>query len=367
MNSIEVIHVAETIRGGIATYLRNVLPLQSARYGRENIQVLIPANQANELDGVGIAVEPFPHHRTRLATAFAAARALRSQLTVLRPVIVHIHSSFAGLTCRPLLRFARSRPRIVYCPHGWSFIRVGRTACAAAWVERRLSRLCDAVVCVSNAERHAALTAGFPASQLHLILSGLPDRGQPPLAEVPRDAPLRLLFAGRFDRAKGFDVLVAALRRLHRAVEVDVFGESVLGENVTGEVPNSVRLHGWQPFPVMEPFLQRCDAVVMPSRWEALGMSAIEAMRAGKAVIASRVGGLPELVEDGVTGYLVAPDDPVALAETLERIPRNQLAAMGAMGRKRFLGKFRVEQCEANLARLYDELLVSSHMSTGPR
>lgn len=367
MSRIGILHVAETIKGGIATYLRNVLPLQVARYGGENIRVLIPGNQLGELDGVGVAVTEFSYHHSRLATALVAARALRTQLEAFRPDIVHIHSSFAGLTCRPLVRFTRQRPRIVYCPHGWSFTRIGRTARATAWVERYLSRLCDAIVCVSAAERNAALAVGLPPSRLHVILNALPDRDPPTASPSLSDGPLRLLFMGRFDRAKGFDVLVAALRLLKRTVEVDVFGESVLGENTVDELSGCTRLHGWQPFPAIEPFLQRSDAVVMPSRWEALGMSAIEAMRAGKAVIASRVGGLPELVEDGVTGCLVPPDDAAKLAQTLEHLQRNQLIAMGVMGRKRFLEKFRVEQCEAELAKLYDELLVSSHTGAGPR
>lgn len=366
-DSVRIVHVAETIKGGIATYLRNVLPLQSARYGRENIRVLVPAGQMDELAGAGIAVHSFPQHRGRAVTALAAAWALRAQLTAFQPAVVHIHSSFAGFTCRPVLRWAPHRPRVVYCPHGWAFTRIGGAARIAEWVEQRLSRLCDAIVCVSDAERRAALVAGLPSAQLRVILNGLPDCDLSPIAGASVDAPLRLLFAGRFDRAKGLDVLVAALRQLQRPVQVDAFGESVLDEDAIGEVPGSVHLHGWQPFPVIEPFLQHCDALVMPSRWEGLPMSAIEAMRAGKAVIASRVGGLPELVEDGVTGCLVAPDDPVALAETLERVQRNQLAAMGAVGRQRFLEKFRVEQCEAKLAKLYDELLISSHMSTGPR
>jgi len=367
VSRIEVIHVAETIKGGIATYLRNILPLQAARYGRDNVRVLIPAKQSAEIDGVDVPIMSFPDYHNRLATAVAAARALRGQLREFAPAVVHIHSSFAGITCRSVLRWAPHRPRIVYCPHGWAFTRIGRAAPIAAWVERYLSRLCDAIVCVSAAERDAALPVGLPPSRLHVILNALPDRDPPTASPSLSDGPLRLLFMGRFDRAKGFDVLVAALRLLKRTVEVDVFGESVLGENTVDELPGCMRLHGWQPFSAVEPFLQRCDAVVMPSRWEGLPMSAIEAMRAGKAVIASHVGGLPELVEDDVTGCLVPPDDAAKLAQTLEHLQRNQMTKMGAMGRKRFLEKFRVEQCEAELAKLYDELLVSSHTGAGPR
>lgn len=354
---VRVLHVAETIKGGIATYLSNVLPLQVVRFGRENMLVVIPADQRDELRGVDVPIQSFPRHGSRLMTALTAAHALRSQLRSFAPTVVHIHSSFAGLTCRLLLRWVSHRSRIVYCPHGWSFIRIGRTARAAEWVERYLSLLCDVIVCVSAAERSAAVAAGLPSRRMRVIMSGLPDRVRTLSDRASGDAPLRLLFVGRFDYAKGFDLLVTALQRVQRPTEVDVFGDSVLGEYSVGSLPGCMRLHGWQPFNMIEPYLQRCDALVMPSRWEGLPMAAIEAMRGGKAVIASRVGGLPELVEDGVTGCLVPPDDAAALAQVLDAVCKDRLAELGKMGRKRFLELFRVETCEANLADLYYELL----------
>lgn len=366
-DAVRVVHVAETIKGGIATYLRNLAPLQAARYGRENVRVLVPADQAVELDGADVPIVSFPNHRSRLITAIAAARALHAQLREFVPSVAHIHSSFAGLTCRPLLRCTSRRPRVVYCPHGWAFARAYRDARLVAWVEWLAAPLCDAVVCVSRAERNDALLAGLSDRKLHVILSGLPDRIPAPTCPPCAGAsPLRLLFVGRLDRQKGFDVLTAALSRVQRPVQVNVFGESVLGESAAIDLPKCVRLRGWQPFSAIEPFLRRCDALVMPSRWEAFGLSAVEAMRAGKAVIASRVGGLPELVEDGVTGRLVPPDDASALAQVLDGVQRDQLAAMGAMGRARFLERFRVEACEEHLAKLYEELLAGAS-GTGTR
>lgn len=357
---VRVLHVAETIKGGIATYLRNVLPLQAARFGRENVLVLVPDDQLDELRVSDAHVKAFVRHTSRAVTALAAARALQAQSRAFCPTVVHIHSTFAGLSCRPLLNLTRHRPRVVYCPHGWAFERIGRTARVAARAERLLAPVCDAIVCVSEAERCAALKTCLPASKLHVILNGLPDLTPPPRASLlPADAPLKLLFVGRFDRQKGFDILIDALRHVRRPVEVDVFGESVLGEDATGELPRFVHRHGWQSFDVIEPFLQRCDMLVMPSRWEGLGLSAIEAMRAGKAVIASRVGGLPEVVQDGVTGMLVAPGDAEALAQAIDTVRKDQLVQMGAMGRQRFLEKFRIEECEARLADLYREVLES--------
>ncbi|MFX6269921.1 glycosyltransferase, partial [Acinetobacter baumannii] len=82
------------------------------------------------------------------------------------------------------------------------------------------------------------------------------------------------------------------------------------------------------------------DVIVVPSRWEGFGLIAVEAMRAGLAVIASRVGGLAEVVEEGVTGFLVEPDKPEEIVNILRTVTREQLHEMGNAGREHFLNEF---------------------------
>jgi glycosyltransferase involved in cell wall biosynthesis len=166
---------------------------------------------------------------------------------------------------------------------------------------------------------------------------------------------LRLVFVGRLDRQKGFDIFMNALERIKRKVEVHIFGEKVLKDSAVWSVPDWVHMHGWQSFDAIEPYLTSCDALVMSSRWEGLPLTAVEAMRASRAVVASRVGGLVELVEDGVTGVLVPPEDAVALAEVLESVDVEHLKRMGERGRQRFLDEFRIEQCEEQLATIYGQ------------
>lgn len=359
MRRFTVVHAAETIRGGIASYLREILPRQVARYGADRVAVVTVGEQIGDLGNIpGVVFVTVSRARSRVLTAWRVRGYVRKLLHETGAEILHLHSSFAGLVLRFMPGLLYQVRAVVYCPHGWAFVRKSGSAAVAARVERLLSRRCDAIICVSESERRAALRVGIRESKLRVILNGLPDAPPPAAtAPLPSAAPLQLLFVGRFDRAKGFDVLVDAMRRVGRGAEVDVFGESVLGEGAPGDLPDGARLHGWQPFAAIAPFLQRCDALVMPSRWEALGISAIEAMRAGKAVIASRVGGLPELVEDGVTGYLVPPDDAAALAQVIGSAQRDRLAEMGARGRQRFLEKLRIEQCEASLAAVYHEVL----------
>lgn len=357
--SFMVVHVAETIRGGIASYLREILNKQVVRYGAGRIAVLTVREQIGDLGVVpGVLLIPVSQRKTRLATALALRRALRSLLKSEPTDVLHVHSSFAGLACR-VLPFARRRARaLVYCPHGWAFLRDGRERWVTTVIERLLERSASAIVCVSHSERESAIRAGISSGKLRVIYNGLPDR---PLTVRGDDGlegrPLRLIFVGRLDRQKAFDVVLAALKLVRRPVEIDVFGESVVGGRNILSVPESVRMHGWQPFNVIERTLAMADALVMPSRWEALGISAIESMRAGTAVIASRVGGLPELVTDGVTGYLVPPGNPEALASVINTASKIELADMGMRGRTRFMQKFVVDKCESELAELYAEVL----------
>lgn len=359
-DSLRVLHVAETIQGGIATYLKNVLPRQVNRYGATNVRVVVPVNQWQELDGVDVSVLPFANGRGRLDTGLRAAWALRQQLKVWPADVVHVHSSFAGVTCRVFLGLFCKHVRIVYCPHGWAFVRGSRADGVAAVVERIMARFCNAIVCVSAHEADVARDRGIRPDKLYVIQNGVSDTesssgsigGMESL--WPTDT-LRLVFVGRMDRQKGFDVLAAALQQVERPVSLHAFGGSVRHDAKDSlAVPGCVTQHGWVTADVMAPYLATCHAVVMPSRWEGLPYTALEAMRAGKALIASEIGGLTEVVDADVTGMLVRADDSLALAHAIDQADITQLQQMGQAARERFLARFTANRMEADLAEIYE-------------
>jgi glycosyltransferase involved in cell wall biosynthesis len=102
----------------------------------------------------------------------------------------------------------------------------------------------------------------------------------------------------------------------------------------------------------------------MPSRWEGFGYVALEAMRAGCAVFASRRGALPELVVDGATGRLFDPQRPEELARLIEEADIRDLKRMGERGRTLFVSRFSAASSNDSLLRFYDTL-VSSQASRG--
>src|SRR4051794_25275506 len=122
--ALKVLHVAETIRGGIATYLNELHPYQRASYDRDNVHYIVPSDHRDDLVGFEDSeVSVFKRMGRSLPGLLRMAMVTLQQIRRVRPDVVHIHSTFAGLVVRPLLFFMRGRPQVVYCPHGWAFSR----------------------------------------------------------------------------------------------------------------------------------------------------------------------------------------------------------------------------------------------------
>lgn len=203
-----------------------------------------------------------------------------------------------------------------------------------------------------------------PARRLYASY-GLPD-----LTEGVKPEPLgpgpQLLFVGRLEPRKGLDLLMACLPELLQNVadlEVNVAGEPVdhsitgLLEAMPAPVSDRVHLLGRVDERRLLRLYAACDVVVMPSRYESFGLVLVEAMSFGKPVVASRVGGMEHIVDHGVTGLLVEPDDSIALGKALVELHGDAelRARLGAAGRARYEVMFSApgtaEQLEAAFCR----------------
>ncbi|CAN5269986.1 glycosyltransferase family 4 protein [soil metagenome] len=158
----------------------------------------------------------------------------------------------------------------------------------------------------------------------------------------PPEAP-RALFVGVLERYKAFDLLADAWPRVARSVPdsvLHIVGQGALApvaERLLEELPGRVE---WSPSLTAEGVAAALDAatlLVLPSRSEGMGRVVIEAGCRGRAVVGSRVGGIPDVVADGETGVLVPPEDSGALAEALERVLSDRALAerLGAEARIR--------------------------------
>jgi len=356
-----VLHVTETAIGGIASYLDELLPMQMKVYGTHAVKVILPALHTTDIKHVPEdSIVGFRDRGSRLLNTWELTKQVNNELRVFQPHVIHIHSSFAGFSVRPLSWFRFGRPKIVYCPHGWAFNRDNSwfVTYLVKRIEQAWSRLCDAIICISKHEYDSGLLIGIPASRLHVIYNGISPDVKYSAENIawPNDK-LRVLFVGRFDRQKGVDTFIGAMSQVEDLAYAYLIGAPVIGGEPLPTIPINISLVGWQSRERLQSFYQSADVLVMPSRWEGFGLTAVEAMRSGLPVIASAVGGLVEIVEAGKTGILVEPNDASSIANVIRHFNRNMLESMGNAGRSRFTLLFTSDRMFSDIHKLYAKLL----------
>lgn len=357
---MRILHVAESVKGGCGTYLNQVMRAQMRDITIDAVHAVVPGAHLAQLPDIPEGSRTFfAGGGARSPQALAALwRATAAAVHTFEPDCVHLHSTFAGAIGRLGLALGRSRPSVVYCAHGWAFDMTGSATkrYLTTWAERALAPACEGIIAISEHDRRRAIEAGIAPSRIVTVLNGIADAPPPP---PPKPSAIRrILFIGRLDQQKGFDILLKAIEPLAREVSLRVIGTAVVG-NQTAIVRDrpGIEMLGWCDEERVRRELAWADCVVIPSRWEGFGLVALEAMRAGRAVLASRVGGLCEVVEDGRTGWLVPPEDPSALRRALMSISDTDLVAAGAAGRQRFLKRFTIDRTVAALSAVYRQAI----------
>ncbi len=279
-------------------------------------------------------------------------RAVRRVLRELRPDLVHLHTGRAnwlgglaawwlGIPAISTRRMDRRvkpglRTRILYRT------LLSRVAAIAPAVERRL------------------VEGGVPPEKIRLIPSAVDPDALHPQRAIAKQGPV-VLSAAALVRRKGIDVLLEAFARVGEA-ELWIAGDGPQRgalETRAKELGVAERVRFLGARDDVPDLLAACDVFVLPSRLEGLGVAALEAMAAAKPVVATRVGGLGEVVRDGECGLLVPPDDPAALAAALERLLGDPelRARLGAAGPARVAEGHLPEQLTDAYERLYREVL----------
>ncbi|MDE1173249.1 MAG: glycosyltransferase [Parvibaculaceae bacterium] len=364
---MRVLHITESALGGVGTYLNQIISNMNSRVLGEGepaqIRLFIPeSDRRMVVDIHPEQITSYRRDRRSIPDLLRFVLAARREIKRFRPDIIHLHSSFAGFLIRPMFVFRR-RPKIIYCAHGWAFDipsspwRVN----AIKWVERVLAQCTDKIVVLSDKEMRDCVQMGFDSGRLVRIYNGLSTAPKPAVERRWDDARLKVLFIGRFDRQKGIDILFDVARASTKEMAVWCAGTKVVDGGDALDLPENVTLLGWLSEAELQGCLQVADIIVMPSRWEGLPLVALEAMRSSRPVAATLVGGLPEVVVDGLTGRLVPPDDWQALREALLRDDAETRKAFGHNGYRRFLDYFTIEQSVDRLVEVYRDAL------SGPR
>lgn len=266
-----------------------------------------------------------------------------------RPSIVHVHDGRSAALGWLLARSDRiALVRTQHFVRPASVTREGSLGSVSREMHRQLNHRIDGYIAVSKAVKVAAMERGETGSaQVTVIPSGirLPAPDEVATARVSREQAEALLVtaAGRLEAERRFDVLLEAIPHVRRdqpqcrfVIAGSGSAESEL-KRLAGRlgVEHAVSWTGW--LPSIDPLLMQSHVYVNTWPWEGFGMATAEAMAFGLPVIAVRSGASTELVEDGITGRLVPPDDPLALANAISELIENgsRAAAMGERGRER--------------------------------
>jgi starch synthase len=269
----------------------------------------------------------------------------------------------------------------------WKADQLGGGYALSSWCERVALESAAAIIAVSSGMRSDVLATypGVPADRVHVIRNGIdtqeyaPDSGTDVLDRHGID-PGRptVVYVGRITRQKGLPVLLRAAEHLDPGVQLVLCaGQSdteELGAEVTGLVGHLqetrsgvIWLSGMLPKAEIIQILSHATVFACPSLYEPLGIVNLEAMACGTAVVASGVGGIPEVVADAQTGLLVPPGDPEQLAEAISSLVSDpaRARAMGQLGRQRVAAEFSWASVAAQTAALYSELTRSQPGTSG--
>jgi glycosyltransferase involved in cell wall biosynthesis len=336
-------------RGGVAALV--AVLREAGLFEREQVRYVSTHREGGFLDKLHAAARGFRQ---------AAAACLWD-----RPAIVHAHAASRASFARKslLLWLARCAGcRTIFHLHGGGFRQFATVRSGALmrrWIRHTLER---SSLVIALTEGWAAFLRGYaPRARVTVVPNAValpPESGE-------RTEPGRILFLGRVEAAKGVEALLDAVAllaprfpALHLVLagsgELDAWRRAAAGRGI-GE---RVELTGWLDAAARSAQLDRAAVFCLPSHAEGLPMALLEAMAAGKAVVASGVGGIPEAVRDGENGLLVPPRDAPALAAALARVLEDAglQQRLGARARATVERHYSTEAVCGQLAAIYNDL-----------
>ncbi|MEP6591351.1 MAG: glycosyltransferase [Gemmatimonadota bacterium] len=291
--------------------------------------------------------------------SLATLRSMTAYLRQHRPAILHTHNPTPH-QYGALARIAAGVPALVHTKHGRNQMLTAK----GLWYERIAGKLTDTLVPVSeDAAKVARSTEWVPSKRIQVIRNGIAV-GETP-AEPSGTARHRAVHVARLNEVKDQATLLRAVRLvIDRApeFELDIVGdgeERLALERLASElgIAAAVHFHGFQDD--VRGYLSRAGMFVLSSLSEGIALTLLEAMAAGLPVVATDVGGNREVVLPGVTGHLVPPRNPAALADAMLSLLANPEHArtLGLAGRDRVVRDFSVEATVRAYESLYLRLL----------
>jgi glycosyltransferase involved in cell wall biosynthesis len=339
----------------------------------------------HQLDQAGVSVfqvPPLAREINPLLDAWATVSLWRL-LRRVQPEVVHTHTSKAGALGR-VAAWLAGIPVVVHTPHGHVFYGYYGWFLSTlfCYAERLLARLTDRIVTLTDrgAQEHVQYKIAGP--QKFVTIQGGIDLAQVRSVQVdpavkrkelglPPEGPI-IGTVGRLVPIKGHTWLLRAVPRVlaeFPQVCVVLIGDGPMQDELK-ELAAELGISPHVVFLGTRPDIPEClaalDLFVLPSLNEGMGRVLLEAMAVGCPVVATRVGGIPDIVTDGATGLLVPPRDDRALAEAILTLlrDRSRRAAYGEAAKRHVDGRFDIKTMVHNIERLYDEVWQEKRSAT---
>ncbi|RZI40226.1 glycosyltransferase family 1 protein [Herbaspirillum sp. HC18] len=347
--------------GGAQEYLRILMSSM-----REHEIVLITGDtgyltDAAEKMGIAYRVCKDLVHPIRPWQDLKATIGMIRLLRELKPDLVHANSSKAGIVARAAALLAGVPS--VFTAHGWAFTEGagGRKAALYKAVERAAAVITRRIICVSSYDENLALRNRVgDGGQLMTVHNGIPDI--PGCCSSHTNLVPRIVMVARFSIPKDYETLLRAASLLGQAdFRLQCVGDGPLlaeSRRLADRLGVAGKVEFLGAMGNVPDILKSADIFALISDWEGLPISVLEGMRAGLPVVATRVGGVPEAVDDGLTGLLVQPRDARELAGALARLVGDPALRkrMGLLGRKRYLDQFTSDRMVTRTAGVYESI-----------
>jgi glycosyltransferase involved in cell wall biosynthesis len=371
---LRVVHVVRAPIGGI---FRHIVDLANGQADAgHHVGIICDSSTGGRFEDdiiakiaprLALGVTRFPMQRRVSIADYASARRVLPHLAKLGPDVLHCHGAKGGAYGRLIASWlGRRRPIArIYAPHGGTlhFDTTSLEGQIYFRVERLFERLTDSLIHVSAFEAETyRRKIGVPRCQVAVILNGLREEEFATIA--PRADPYDLLLLGMLRDLKGTDIFLEAVATLEsrfgRRLTAHIVGQAEEPERyraLARALGIADRIVFSEPMPARQAFAS-ARVIVVPSRAESMPYVVLEAIAAGMPIIATRVGGIPEIFGPAAD-ELVAPGDSAALAEAIEGIFANrERMAAGAVARRDWLKpRFQMGIMQGRIEALYREIL----------
>lgn len=311
--------------------------------------------------GIKVYVVPSLIREINICKDIMAIKDLVLIIKKYKPDLLHAHSSKAGIIGRLAAKFTGIP--VIFTVHGWAFTEgVSKNKrIIYLWIERLFARLCDKIICVSEYDRQLALKHKVAKKESLITIHNGVSEFDISVSRAPQEKVVIIMVA-RFSPQKDYKTLLLALKDINSPIEVLLVGEGELLQS-SKQLASELNLNEKVKFLGMrkdvKKLLSRSDIFVLVSHYEGLPISIIEAMSAKLPIIASNVGGVSELVEDGFNGFLIKRGDYRDLNNKLNILINNKelREKMGRKSYQKYKDEFTIERMLDKTFKVYDELI----------